>query len=285
MGTAFQTLARRDGTPISVPLMPSSSGPAPEAFKAPCCGQRITGEAVTVLGSRTLWRWHYCACMREAMAWAEEQRAQAEAAREQAARWVERQTAIVRHFPQWQQSAKVPRQTLESFRVTSQNQAVWERVSAWAEQPRPVGFVLMGPVGTGKSHMVRGVGHRFLARRQTVLYASIPYLLERLRSASTAEVSEILTLHGRADLVIWDDLGAERPTDWTRDRLYLLLDARYEAEQPLIATANGSPSQLEERWGSRMVSRLLEMTAIWDVAGGDYRLHTAQQRMRAASDT
>ena len=91
----------------------------------------------------------------------------------------------------------------------------------------------------------------------------------------------VLKATTRADVVMWDDLGAEKPSDWALDRLYLLLDARYEVEKPLLATSNLSPGLLEERVGARIVSRLMEMGSVWEVPGADYRLLLARKRLAA----
>jgi DNA replication protein DnaC len=96
-------------------------------------------------------------------------------------------------------------------------------------------------------------------------------------------MTEVLQAHDRADVVVWDDLGAERPTEWTLDRIYLLLDARYEAEKPLLATTNLSMTELETNLRARITSRLLAMGPVWDVPGADYRLQQAKARLRRPS--
>jgi hypothetical protein len=105
-------------------------------------------------------------------------------------------------------------------------------------------------------------------------------LLERLRGPTAVQMTAVLKAMTSADVVIWDDLGAEKPTEWALDRLYLLLDARYETERPLIATSNWTPSGLEARLGPRLVSRLLEMGPVWEVPGSDYRVLLAERRLR-----
>ena len=267
-----------------MPSMPwSSDHTAPKTFQAPCCGQTITSVRVSVIGGAlTVWQWQYCACMREALALAEELRKQDDQTLARRERWQGQQQAIDRLFPQWHQSAKVPRQTLANFHVSDETRELMDRVKRWVESgAQSQGFMLTGWVGNGKTHLVRGVAHQLRAHYRTVLYTTVPFLLEQLRGPTGVDMDAVLKAMVRADVVVWDDVGAEKPTDWTLDRLYLLLDARYEAEKPLLATSNWSPGLLEERIGARIVSRLMEMGPVWEVPGVDYRVLLARKRLAA----
>ena len=282
MGITYRKLPKRDGTLIVIPSMPSSSGPDPEPFKAKCCGSEITPEPITTVGGAlTLWQWRYCDCMTEALDVAEEERLRRDAEEKKRQYWRARQEALDALFPQWEQSAKVPRQTFDTFIAADANRAVIHRVQQWMTTGPQEGFLLVGPVGTGKSHLVRAVSHALRAQYRVVMYTTVPFLLERLRGPTAVEMTAVLKAMTSADVVIWDDLGAEKPTEWALDRLYLLLDARYETERPLIATSNWTPSGLEARLGPRLVSRLLEMGPVWEVPGSDYRVLLAERRLMA----
>ena len=262
--------------------MPSSSDPDPEPFEAECCGSRIIPEPITTLGGAlTVWQWRYCDCMTEALHVAEEERLERDAEAQTRQRWRMRQAALDALFPQWDASAKVRRQTFATLIADEANRAVIRRVQEWMTTGPPEGFLLVGPVGTGKSHLVRAVSHALREQSRTVAYTTVPYLLERLRGPTAVEMTAVLKATTSADVVIWDDLGAEKPTEWALDRLYLLLDARYETEKPLIATSNWPPSGLEARLGPRLVSRLLEMGPVWEVPGSDYRVQLAERRLMA----
>ena len=282
MGITYRKLPKRDGTLIAIPSMPSSSGPDPEPFDAACCGRQIIPEPITTLGGAlTLWQWRYCDCMTEALDVAEEERLRRDAEEKQRQQWRLRQAALDALCPQWHESSKVPRQTFGTFVADDVNRAVVNRVKHWMSAVPPEGFLLVGPVGTGKSHLVRAVSHELRAQYRTVMYTTVPFLLERLRGPAAVEMTAVLKAMTSADVVIWDDLGAEKPTEWALDRLYLLLDARYETETPLIATSNWTPSGLEARLGPRLVSRLLEMGPVWEVPGSDYRVRLAERRLMA----
>mgnify|MGYP001207562425 FL=1 len=80
----------------------------------------------------------------------------------------------------------------------------------------------------------------------------------------------------QAKLLILDDLGTRANnsnTDWVADRLFTLINYRYDNELPILASTNYSLKDLEYRLGhERITSRLVEMCRIIQVGGGDYRI-------------
>lgn len=231
--------------------------------------------------NRQRWMWHLCGCMESAIRAEDVARAE----EDERQRYTASQDPLDRLFPQWQQSAKAKSQTFATFVRTPVNRPVFDRVGQWSQAPGGEGFLLTGKVGTGKTHLLRAVVEEMRRQRKRVLYTSVPFLLERLRDQrhDAPTMSDVLHAHVHADVVVWDDLGAERPTEWTLDRLYLLLDARYEAEKPLIATTNLLLAELEANLGARITSRLLAMGPVWEVPGTDYRIHQAKARLQRPS--
>ena len=99
------------------------------------------------------------------------------------------------------------------------------------------------------------------ARR--VVFVGLPDLLSRLRStfdsASETRGSALIENWAECDLLVLDDLGAERVTDWTVEVLYGITNARYEAQLPTVFTSNHSLDDLDERLSARIADRILEM--------------------------
>ena len=139
MEPAFRHLPKRDGTMIQVPSMPWSSGPTPpDPFRAPCCGQEITGERVSVIqGALSVWQWRYCACMREVLAIAAEERERHEQDVRRRERWEVQQRSLDTLFPQWRQSAKVHHQALANFVVSDETRELVERIKVWMDVGQP----------------------------------------------------------------------------------------------------------------------------------------------------
>lgn len=282
----------RDGTRIRVPSTHSSTERRDNlAVTCERCGTVVTGKDQALTPTVWIPTWNYCACMQEALAVAEEARRAEEAARQARLaqnRWYTQQREYEAIFPQWRDSARVSAQTLAAFRVTPGTRTAWTHIQQWLAGDLPAeGFMLTGAVGTGKTHLVRGVVHALFDRLVPVVYTSVPFLLERLRDPrrDAPTMEEMLRMHVRAPVVVWDDLGAERPTEWTLDRLYLLVDARYEARKPLLTTTNWTPQALEERLGARIVSRLLEMGPVLEVSGPDVRVEKARARLTQETRT
>ncbi len=127
------------------------------------------------------------------------------------------------------------------------------------------GLFLRGNTGTGKTHLAVGILMEVLNNGHRGMYCNVTDLLDRLRGSyrqgSSEDETDILAEMEETDLLILDDLGAERATDWVRDRLYLIVNRRYENNKPLIVTTNCDSAELTDRVGPRIVSRLYEMCA------------------------
>ena len=75
----------------------------------------------------------------------------------------------------------------------------------------------------------------------------------------------------RADLLVLDDAGAEKWTEWTEPTLYTIIDERYSYCKPLIITTNSTLDELEKKIGDRAMDRVLEMCEIVENTGESYR--------------
>ncbi len=119
---------------------------------------------------------------------------------------------------------------------------------------------LIGPVGRGKSHLAIAVAHRWLERGQAARYAFVPKMLTELRHgyertdefAFETQLAMLCTI----PLLLLDDLGVERPTEWAVEQLQTIINERYIAQLPLIVTTNRPLDDLrgdeEHRIGSRL---------------------------------
>lgn len=135
---------------------------------------------------------------------------------------------------------------------------------------------LFGNVGSGKTTLGMAVTKRALLEGYAVAVYSLPALLDELRATyeagSAVEHSRLMDQLVGVDLLHIDDLGAERATDWVLDRLYVLINERYERYGSLLVTSNQDPEELSERLTERVVSRLVEMTELYPLhSERDYR--------------
>jgi DNA replication protein DnaC len=137
------------------------------------------------------------------------------------------------------------------------------------------GLWIQGDVGTGKTTLAMLVSKAALDAGRSVAIYSLPRLLNLLRESMDSEAGmvDFMDRLTAVDLLHLDDLGAENQTDWVLEQLYSIVNARYEAEQAIIATTNLMPDELSERLGARTVSRLVEICGdLIPLYGEDKRL-------------
>lgn len=137
------------------------------------------------------------------------------------------------------------------------------------------GMWLRGKEGTGKTHIAVATLKEVIGRGHSGLYWNVPELFLELRRlmAEKAEMTEadLFDEALRTDLLVLDDLGAERTSDYVLDRLYVMINGRYQNDLATIITTNRTPDELRAQIGPRIVSRLCEMTAELIFPDGDYR--------------
>ena len=103
-------------------------------------------------------------------------------------------------------------------------------------------------------------------------------LRDELRDGEPGE--ERLDDLGAADLLVLDDLGAQKNTAWALEKVYQVVNQRYEGLQPLVVTTNLDLNQLECGVGSRIFGRLLEVCVPAEGKGEDWRKRIARQRTK-----
>ena len=143
------------------------------------------------------------------------------------------------------------RKAFESCRAFAQNP---ERPDE--HEPDRKWLLLMGSYGAGKTHLAAAIANQCLHDGKPALFLNTPDLLDYLREAYSPAAGE--TYSERFDeirdapLLILDDLGTESPTPWAVEKLYQLLNARYNAQLPTVITTNKRLEDLEPRIGSRL---------------------------------
>jgi DNA replication protein DnaC len=144
------------------------------------------------------------------------------------------------------------------------------------------GLLLTGPCGVGKTHLAVAVLRALVDKGVPCLFYEFGALLDDIRRTfspdAQASESDVLAPVYGTEVLVLDELGAVRPTDWVSDMMMQIVGARYNDRRLTVFTTNyldtrGRPSDetLEDRVGVRLRSRLYEMCRAVVVEGDDYR--------------
>lgn len=121
-------------------------------------------------------------------------------------------------------------------------------------------LVMVGPVGAGKTHLAAAIANAALARGQQVLFSVVPDLLDHLRAtfgpSSETDYDARFELVRTVELLVLDDLGTENATPWAREKLYQLINHRYNTRLPTVVTSNRPECAIDARIRSRMADML-----------------------------
>ncbi len=172
-----------------------------------------------------------------------------------------------------------------SYEPKNQSQARAAKFAITLAQEYPVvdqGLILMGTVGVGKTHLAVSILKGLTERGFNCLFYEFGSLLKEIQESynSTTKTSELGVLSPvlKADVLVLDELGASKPTDWVKDTMAHIINSRYNDKKITIFTTNylderrnDREETLEDRIGARLRSRIFEMCRTITITGEDYR--------------
>lgn len=150
--------------------------------------------------------------------------------------------------------------------------------AAIKRDPKVPGLLIKGTCGTGKTHLAVAILRETAEAGIPGMFVVVPDLLGKMRASfgqKDGKAEELVTTAKNAPLLVLDDLGAENPSPWVVELIYVLINHRYEHMLPTVITTNCNGRELEEMFGRRVVSRLAEMTVPVNIRAGDYRMKGA----------
>ena len=178
-----------------------------------------------------------------------------------------------RHLLDWRFEAAEDNETI---RWAKNYVANWKRVRA-----ENLGLLLWGDVGTGKSFAAACIANALLEQAIPVLMTNFSKILNQMGAMYTEERYQYIASFNHYPLLIIDDLGIERSTEYAKEQVYAVIDERYKANLPLIITTNLTINQIrnpENVADARIYSRVLEMCTPIQVKGNDRRQTTSREK-------
>jgi DNA replication protein DnaC len=152
------------------------------------------------------------------------------------------------------ESRSLFRQALAAAREFAENPTGW--------------LVLTGPSGSGKTHLAVAVANRCIKQGQTTLFVVVADLLDHLRAAYSPDnpmsYDELFDQVRNVPVLVLDDLGTQSATPWSQEKLFQVINHRFNAALPTVITIRGSLSRLDEGLRTRMeaadgVSRVFQL--------------------------
>lgn len=148
------------------------------------------------------------------------------------------------------------------------------------------GLLLYGDVGTGKSYGAACVANRLIEQSIPVYMTNLSTVLNSLSGFQGEEKNGYISDLMRYPLLILDDFGMERKTEYALEQVFNVIDARYRSGKPMIITTNLSlkelqaPKSLEYK---RIYDRILEMCRPLNFGSNGRRAERAKEKMRSAT--
>ena len=176
----------------------------------------------------------------------------------------------------------------DNFETNNSNKKVFNNLKNYSEKLvngiEKKGLILVGNNGVGKTHLACSIANKLIENGIPVIYGTLINLLAELRNSydTDNDISEmeIIKLYENVALLIIDDLGKEKPSEWGLEKLFTIINSRYENNLPVIITTNYNQNSLVQRLSingeietaTSIISRLYEMCYLVKIEDIDHRI-------------
>lgn len=182
--------------------------------------------------------------------------------------------------PQYLQ-ARIEKDDRKNVKISN---AILRYTNKWDEMlEKNMGILFYGNVGRGKTFYAACIANRLLDKGIPVLMTNIPALITAMTKDFESDKAKILSRISSVSLLVLDDLGVERDTTYSAEKLQEIVDTRYRSGKPLIVTTNLTPDELknpEDLRYKRVYDRILEMCFPILVEGDSRRQEKAQNKRK-----
>lgn len=201
----------------------------------------------------------------------------------------ERQKEAIRRIERLRSSSlidnRLKKVRLATFQQTKENQKVFKLAKQYIEQFERMyenrqGIIFFGEIGTGKSYIAACIANELMDRTIPVIMTSFVKIIQNIQG-NPDEENVFMNRMNDARLLIIDDLGTERNTDYALEKVYNIIDSRYRSGKPLILTTNMTVKEMQDTTDiryKRIYDRIFEMCFPVRVPGRSWREKEAAKR-------
>ena len=177
--------------------------------------------------------------------------------------------------------------TFKNYKITDKNKKAYENAKKYTNKlingETNMGLFITGTYGVGKTYLASCIANETIKNNITVIFSTLIQLLDFIKDTykdyNTSD-KEYLDLYSNIDLLIIDDLGKEKPTEWVLEKLFLIVNNRYNNYLPIVITTNYNRNQLRERLCinknysivDSIISRLYEMCCGIEIKDENHRV-------------
>lgn len=168
--------------------------------------------------------------------------------------------------------------SFDEYKETDENRKAIEAAHWIVNDDKDSSVYFYGSKGTGKTMLSCVITNEIARRGQVVLFSSVPDLMADIRASFKSDnTEEVINSVKNAPILVLDDLGAERATEWVGEQIFAIINARYADKRKTIITSNFAPDELaahfaDKTQGERIVSRIYGMCARVQIKGKDWRM-------------
>ena len=176
--------------------------------------------------------------------------------------------------------------TLLLDRATLSQKNNWVDAHRYVEQwqtmrTENIGLLFWGGVGTGKSFLAGCIANALMEQEVPVHMTNFAHILNEMNNSFSGR-NEVVDRLCRYPLLIIDDFGMERSTEYALEQIYNIVDSRYRSRKPLIVTTNLTSDEIrrpQDTAHARIYDRLLEMCVPISCIGVSFRKEIAQEKL------
>ena len=199
---------------------------------------------------------------------------------------IERKKNMERLYTHSGMSSRLRNYNFENYKVCNENKTAYFKAKKYVADllagKKSNSLFITGNIGTGKTHLAASIANELIKNGQPVIFGTLINLLTEVKDSYSIDgeyESKIINKYSKIGLLIIDDLGKERPNEWTLEKLFTIINNRYENNLPVIITTNYNREKLRERLACNknyeiadsIISRLYEMCKGINITGKDKR--------------